>query len=116
MSPSVSREIAAPAPVVWDLLTHVAAWPLWGPTVSGAAVPGGVIERDARGTVRPTVGPWLHRVRPTPGGCVVTFSVPWWAPAYLVVCALALRRIERLALEGWAPPAGDTPPADNAVS
>jgi len=135
MSPSVSRDISAPAPVLWDLLTHVAAWPLWGPTVSGAEVPGGVIERGAHGTVRPTVGPSLpfvvtrfdggtrwawsvagvpateHRVRPTPGGCVVTFSVPWWAPGYLVVCAIALRRIERLALEGWTPPAGSGTPS-----
>ena len=38
-----------------------------------------------------------HRVVPDPGGCVVTFTVPWWAPFYLPVCALALRRIERLA-------------------
>jgi hypothetical protein len=38
-----------------------------------------------------------HRVVPDPGGCVVTFTVPWWAPFYLPVCAVALRRIERLA-------------------
>lgn len=38
-----------------------------------------------------------HRVVPQDGGCLVTFTVPWWAPAYLPVCALALRRIERLA-------------------
>ena len=38
-----------------------------------------------------------HRVDPQDGGCLVTFTVPWWAPAYLPVCALALRRIERLA-------------------
>ena len=38
-----------------------------------------------------------HRVVPQHGGCLVTFTVPWWAPAYLPVCALALRRIERLA-------------------
>ncbi len=40
-----------------------------------------------------------HRVIPRDGGCLVTFTVPWWAPAYLPVCALALRRIERLATE-----------------
>ncbi|MDP9982503.1 hypothetical protein J2W14_001891 [Pseudarthrobacter oxydans] len=38
-----------------------------------------------------------HRVIPQDGGCLVTFTVPWWAPFYLPVCALALRRIERLA-------------------
>ena len=40
-----------------------------------------------------------HRVVPQGVGCVVTFTVPWWAPAYLPVCALALRRIERLAAQ-----------------
>ena len=38
-----------------------------------------------------------HRVGAAPGGCLVTFSVPWWAPPYLLVCAVALRRIDRLA-------------------
>ncbi|NRQ48704.1 SRPBCC family protein [Aeromicrobium stalagmiti] len=121
MGPSVSREIASPPTVVWDLLTHVAAWPEWGPSVAGATVPGGVVRAGARGTVRTAVGVSLpfevthfeegrrwawsvagvpatdHRVRPTAGGCVVTFGVPWWAPGYLAVCAVALRRIERLA-------------------
>lgn len=40
-----------------------------------------------------------HRVEPSPGGSTVTFGVPWWAPGYLAVCAIALRRIERLALD-----------------
>jgi uncharacterized protein YndB with AHSA1/START domain len=121
MGPSVSREIASPPDVVWRLLTHVADWPRWGPTVAGAAVPGGVIGPGARGTVRTMVGVSLpfeitqfdagrswawsvagvpattHRVTPTVNGCVVTFEVPWWAPGYLAVCALALRRIGRLA-------------------
>ncbi|KAA8946909.1 MAG: SRPBCC family protein, partial [Mycobacterium sp.] len=26
----------------------------------------------------------------------VTFGVPWWAGAYLPVCAVALRRIDQL--------------------
>jgi len=50
-----------------------------------------------------------HRVQPQKdGGCLVTFTVPWWAPAYLPVCALALRRIERLA-SGPGSPAGRGP-------
>lgn len=79
------------------------------------------LESGSRGTVRTILGVTLpytvtafeagrywswsvagipatgHRVIPQEGGCLVTFTVPWWAPAYLPVCAVALRRIERLA-------------------
>jgi hypothetical protein len=37
-------------------------------------------------------------VVPDGDGCRVTFGVPIWAPAYLAVCALALKRIEDLAV------------------
>jgi uncharacterized protein YndB with AHSA1/START domain len=121
MGPSVSREIASPPETAWRLLTHVDEWARWGPTVAGGTVDGGVIGPGARGTVRTVVGVSLpfvvtafepgrswawsvagipatrHRVTPTDGGCVVSFEVPWWAPGYLAVCALALLRIERLA-------------------
>lgn len=93
-------------------------------TVAGATVPSGVIGAGARGTVRTAVGLSLpfsitrfeegrrwdwsvagvpatsHRVEPAADGCVVTFGVPWWAPAYLPVCAVALRRLEALASQG----------------
>ena len=94
------------------------AGPASGPiaeTAAGGLVPG------SHGRVRTVLGPALpftvtayepgrywswsvagipatgHRVVPQDGGCLVTFTVPWWAPAYLPVCAVALRRIERLA-------------------
>ena len=90
-----------------------------GPGVEPAAP--GVLARGSRGRVRTVLGAALpytvtafepgrywawsvagipatgHRVLPQDGGCLVTFTVPWWAPFYLPVCALALRRIERLA-------------------
>jgi hypothetical protein len=87
-----------------------------------AAGPGpGILAPGSRGRVRTVLGAALpytvtafepgrywswsvagipatgHRVVPQNGGCLVTFTVPWWAPAYLPVCAVALRRIERLA-------------------
>jgi uncharacterized protein YndB with AHSA1/START domain len=124
---SVSRRIAAPADTVWRLLTDTASWPQWGPSITHAeldpqAVPA-VLGAGSRGRVRTVAGLALpftvtafdagrswswsvagvaatgHRV--TPGGsngCLATFTVPWWAPLYLPVCAVALRRIERLAL------------------
>ena len=37
-----------------------------------------------------------HSVRPWVGGCRVTFGVPIWAPVYLTVCAVGLKRIEAI--------------------
>lgn len=37
-----------------------------------------------------------HEVTPVEGGCRVRFDVPWWAGAYLPVCAVALARIDKL--------------------
>ena len=123
---SVTRRIAAPADVVWRLLTDTAQWPAWGPSISGVepepadTAPAGLAP-GSRGRVRTVLGLSLpytvtafeagrywswsvagipatgHRVVPESGGCLVTFTVPWWAPAYLPVCALALRRIGQLA-------------------
>jgi len=120
---SVSRGIAASAEEVWALLTDTGKWPEWGPSITGvepSAASGGLAP-GSRGKVRTILGVALpytvtafepgrswswsvagipatgHRVLPQDGGCLVTFTVPWWAPAYLPVCALALRRIERLA-------------------
>ena len=121
----VSKRISAPAPVAWDLLTQPVHWPRWGPTVLDARLDSGAtrITEGATGQVRVPPGVWLpfevthldegrswswavagvpatgHRVAPTAKGCRVTFTMPWWAPAYAAVCLLALRRIETLAAE-----------------
>ncbi|KRE80296.1 SRPBCC family protein [Arthrobacter sp. Soil763] len=122
MTFSVSRRIAAPADVVWRLLTDTGQWPAWGSSIAGVQPAAGSarLALGSRGRVRTAVGVTLpytvtgfdpgtywswsvagipatgHRVTPQPDGCLVTFTVPWWAPAYLPVCAVALRRIERL--------------------
>ena len=120
--PSISRNIAAPPDVAWRLLTDLEAWSAWGPSVAGASIDTDELRLGTRGMVRTAVGASLpfevivfedgrrwawtvagvpatdHRVDATPHGCRVTFGVPWWAPGYLAVCAIALRRIERLAL------------------
>jgi uncharacterized protein YndB with AHSA1/START domain len=122
----VGRTVAASAEQVWDLLVDTSRWPAWGPTVAGARIDsGGVGTRigpSAAGRVRTSLGPSLpfvvdtfepgrrwtwtvggvpatgHRVEPLGDGrCRVTFEVPAWAPPYLAVCWLALRRIEALA-------------------
>lgn len=126
MALSASRFIPVPPAQAWALLIDVARWPDWGPSITSAtldraAAPGpGVLTPGSTGTVRTALGPALkfrvtdflpgrywawsvagvpatgHRVDPAAGGCTVTFTVPWWAPGYLLVCHLALRRIARL--------------------
>ncbi|KAB1188535.1 MULTISPECIES: SRPBCC family protein [Haloferax] len=116
----VSRVVSAPPAVVWDVLVSVDDWPEWGPSVSAVRGVDGRIEAGSQGDVR-VAGVWVpftietcadhrwtwrvagvpatgHRV--TAAGvdrCAVAFEIPVAASPYAVVCAAALRRIERLA-------------------
>lgn len=120
---SVERVIDAPPSAVWQVLVNLDEWPRWGPSVRRAALDDGSTELagGASGTVWTAVGPSLrfritdfdpgrrwawevagvpatgHEVIAVPEGCRVRFDVPWWALAYLPVCAVALARIDRLA-------------------
>ncbi len=120
--PTVDRAMPVPPEAAWDVITDLEAWPVWGPSVSGAELDGpGPLTAGSRGRVWTPVGvplpfqitefvdgrAWAwkvlgvpatrHEVIPTRGGCVVSFGVPLWAPGYLAVMALALPRIDRLA-------------------
>jgi uncharacterized protein YndB with AHSA1/START domain len=121
---SVHRVIAAPPEAAWRLLTDLDAWPQWGPTLKSAELdqPFEELTLHATGRVQTPVGvtvpfevtefdpgrhwAWKvagvpatgHRVDPADGGARVAMDVPLWAAAYLTVCALALRRIEKLLL------------------
>ncbi len=120
--PTVERKLAAPAEAVWRLLTDLDAWPQWGPSVQRAelAEPG-PLRQGSHGKVWTPVGVALpftitefdfgrhwawrvagvpatkHGVDPEARGCGVWMSAPVWAPAYLPVLAVALRRIEAMA-------------------
>jgi hypothetical protein len=120
-TPTVVHEIDAPAADVWRVLTDLDAWPRWGPTVARAelAAPGPV-RLGARGRIWTPVGVPLpfeisefdagrrwgwkvagieatrHGVDPDGTGSVAWMSAPLWAPAYLPVLAVALRRIEKM--------------------
>ena len=114
----VTTGIAASATVVWALLTDTHAWPQWGPSVRAVDAPQRFITAGTRGRVQTTPGLWLsfeitdweercywhwrvagipatgHRVTPvTASSCRVAFTIPRWAPFYLPVCRLALRRL-----------------------
>ena len=126
-----SREVAAPAAVVWMLMTDVRRWAEWGPTVADAQLDAGAdldqtrISQHATGRVRTPIGVWLpftithlradaaggswswsvagvpatrHEVLDLGGGASrVRFATPWWAPAYVPVVELGLRRLGALA-------------------
>ena len=122
---SVHRVIAAPPAAAWNLLVDLEAWPKWGPSIASAELDETYEEltSEATGHVQTSLlvkvpfvvtdfdpgRSWAwkvagvpatsHRVDPVDGGARVTFGVPLWAPAYLAVCAVALRRIEKLLLE-----------------
>jgi hypothetical protein len=117
----VDRKIAAPCDAVWSLLVDLDSWPRWGLTVSCAEIDGALLTLGTTGRVWTPIGLALpfeitefvpgvswgwrvagvdatrHGVDPDGAGCRVWMSAPWWAPAYLPVLALALRRIDQLA-------------------
>jgi hypothetical protein len=120
---TVTRFMPTSTEAAWRVLTDLDAWPRWGPTVQrGELAEPGPLRLGSRGTVWAPLGVALpfeitefddgrawawkvagvpatrHSVAPRDGGCAVTFGVPIWAPPYLAVCALALPRIEALAL------------------
>lgn len=120
---SVDRVIPATAPVVWRLLTDVREWPAWGPSVRKAVLDDGGthLSAGARGMVWTVAGvrmpfhitefvpehrwSWSvagvtatgHQLTPAGQGCRVSFEVPWWATAYLPVCAIGLDRLAKRA-------------------
>jgi len=119
---AVNRLIAAPPSAVWKVLVDLDAWPQWGPTVSGARLdpPHTELGLGVTGTVKTSLGPavpfvvtefepgrhWAwkvagipathHRVQPVGRHARVSIGVPWWAPGYLAVCSIALRRIDAM--------------------
>ena len=125
--PTVERHIAASPEVVWNLLVDLDAWPQWGPSIQRAELAGtGPMKLGSQGKVWTPIGlalpfeitefedhrcwAWAvagigatrHEVQAVDGGTRLAFGVPWWAPAYLSVCAIALQRIARLAADGAA--------------
>jgi Polyketide cyclase / dehydrase and lipid transport len=123
---AVDRFIAAPPSVVWNVLVDLDVWPQWGPTVSAARLdpPHTRLELGVTGTVRTSLGfaapftvtefetgrhwAWKvagipathHRVEPAEGGTRASMAAPFWAAAYLSVCAIALRRIDAISTAG----------------
>jgi Polyketide cyclase / dehydrase and lipid transport len=117
---SVDKLIAAPSSAVWDVLVDLKAWPKWGPTINRARLdpPHTELALHVTGTVLTSLGlavPFVvtefepgrhwawkvagvpathHRVEPVGDQTRAAIAVPFWATAYLTVCAIGLRRID----------------------
>ena len=124
----VTATINAPATVAWRLLTDTHAWPQWGPSVRTVEAPTRCITAGMRGRVQTTFGLWLPfeitdweegshwswtvAGIPATGHIVIpdgTRHLPShvhdsaWAPFYVPVCRVALRRLAALA-RAFPPP------------
>ena len=123
----VGRSVRATPAAAWQLISSTDTWSSWGPSVSGVDPPETTIFSGMRGRVRVPLGAWLpftitvceaprvwawsvlglpatrHEVHPAPGGCRVRFGVPVGAPAYLLVCRVALDRIASMLESGQDP-------------
>jgi len=125
----VAATLDIPAAGAWRLLTDTHAWPQWGPSVRTVDAPARFITAGMRGRVQTTLGPWLpfeitdweegshwswtvagipatgHIVSPMgPDTCRTAFTIPAWAPFYVPVCRIALRRLGALARASIPPP------------
>jgi len=124
----IDLEISVPAATAWHLLTDTEAWPRWGPSVRAVDAPERHIRPGMRGRVQTALGLWLpfeitawqegrqwawqvagvpatgHIVAPIDrASCRVSFTIPSWAPFYLPVCSVALRRLRALAIASERP-------------
>ena len=118
---NIGRFYDSPVPIVWDLITDTLQWPQWGPSVRRVESADRFIRKGTRGRVLTAVGIWLpfviseyinrsfwswkvgsvkatgHRIRPAKnGGSYLWFEVPIIAAPYILVCRMALDRIEKL--------------------
>lgn len=107
--------------VVWDLITDTSRWHVWGPSVTAVESEERYIRRGSRGRVKIPFGIWIpfvvtdyeekrywswsiwsiratgHRIEPYDcNKCTLIFEVPFFAAPYLVICWIAIKRIENL--------------------
>lgn len=113
---------------MWELLIDVGRWPEWGPSVRRATLATSRFELGSKGFVRTVIGlelpfevtrfeegrSWSWSVAGCPATdhvveargpdmSSVAFGVPWIAAPYLVVCRMALRRLDELGRQEVTP-------------
>ena len=117
----IGYTLNVPAEDVWDFITDTTRWPKWGPSVIAVDCNDRYIKKGARGRVRIPLGLWVpfvitdykdktywswkiwgiratgHRTEPIDERrCTLIFDVPALAAPYLIICWIAIRRIQNL--------------------
>lgn len=120
----ISREIEALPEVIWDVLIDTRNWPIWGPSVLSVDGKDRYIKLGSKGRVKTVFLFWLpftitkfrqfeywnwrvgrlqatgHKlIRKSDSSCKLCFDMGLWAFAYIPVCWLALRKIEKIAVQ-----------------
>ena len=121
----ISRVIGDSPARVWELLTDTFTWKEWGPTVLDVRSSDRYIKKGSHGQVKTALHLWVpfqvtdlesgkywswrifninatgHRLeRLDESNCRLVFQVPLWAAPYLLLCKIALDRIEQLLNNG----------------
>jgi hypothetical protein len=118
----ISRVVGASHNRVWELLTDTIAWEKWGPSIIAVRSLDRYTRKGSHGHVKTALRFWVpfevtdldsgkhwswhifgvsatgHRIeRLNESSCRLVFQVPLWAAPYLIVCKIAIDRIEQLA-------------------
>ena len=121
LSIQVGRNLDASSAAVWRVITDTRCWEQWGPSITAVECGERYIRDGSQGRIKTLLGFWVpfvvthyenghywhwrvggipatgHRVKPLSSErCRLVFEVPIWAWPYVVVCWLALRRIDKL--------------------
>jgi uncharacterized protein YndB with AHSA1/START domain len=117
----ISRVVGASPNRVWELLTDTFTWEDWGPSIVAVRSSDRYIRKGSHGRVRTSLRFWVnfevteldpakhwswrifgvnatgHRIeRLNEESCRLIFQVPLWAAPYLIVCKIAIDRIEQM--------------------
>jgi hypothetical protein len=117
-----STIVHASAKTLWSILTDTDQWLIWGPSIRHVQCSDSKIKKGSKGRVQTALGFWLsfevtdyvherywswrvmgiratgHRIDPlTENRCLLAFEVPVFAMPYVAICAIAVRRIARIA-------------------